>query len=743
MKKWRMVEKEGYCLIINEGGATLGISAANKNAIIEVDGYAFKDLNRNGVLDAYEDWRLPVEERVADLAKKLSIAEIAGLMLYSSHQFLSFRSWNSDDPEARDADDTREFAWDLTEDQKQFLYNDNLRHVLVAIIDDAFTAARWNNNAQAFVEGIGSGIPVNTSSDPRHGINVNGEFDMGAGSKISVWPQHIGLAATFDPAIVEEFGDIASKEYRAMGIATALSPQIDLATEPRWNRFNGTFGPGSRLSADLTRAYCDGFQSSEGDSEINDGWGYDSVNAMAKHWPGGGSGESGRDAHFGYGQYAVYPGGNFEEHLISFTEGAFKLKGKTGVTSAIMPYYTISYNIDKNGENVGNSYSKYIITDLLRNKYGFDGVVCTDWGITQDFFDMTNLMSGKCWGVEGLSETDRHYKIIMAGVDQFGGNNDAGPIIAAYKKGVNEHGETFMRERMEKSAVRLLRNIFRVGLFENPYLDPEASRDLVGCTEYSERGFQAQLRSVVMLKNKENLLPLKKKQKVYIPRRYTGPAHSWFGMPEPAVDEIPVDTAVVKRYFDIVDSPDEADCAFAFIVTPDNLPYIREEGYRPISLQYKPYTATAARAESIAAPGDNRTYKDKIINTSNEKHLDMVLETKKAMGEKPVIVFIKTKNPVVPAEFEGAADAILLDFCVQPEALMDIVSGKAEPSGLLPFILPRDMETVEKHNEDVPFDIEPYVDDCGNSYNFAFGLNWNGVIDDERTKRYCIAGERG
>ncbi|MDZ7649912.1 MAG: glycoside hydrolase family 3 N-terminal domain-containing protein [Cytophagales bacterium] len=142
--------------------------------------------------------------------------------------------------------------------------------------------------------------------------------------------------------LVEQFGSIASKEYRALGIATALSPQVDIATDPRWYRTSGTFGENPYLSADIGRAYIDGFQTSLGDKEIADGWGYESVNAMVKHWPGGGSGEAGRDAHYAFGKYAVYPGSNFASHLIPFTEGAFKLKGKTGMASAVMPYYTIS-----------------------------------------------------------------------------------------------------------------------------------------------------------------------------------------------------------------------------------------------------------------------------------------------------------------------------------------------------------------------------------------------------------------
>jgi beta-glucosidase len=339
-EKWKLIEKDGYSIILNEGGAALGIGAGMKDHILTVDGYAFKDLNRNGVLDPYEDWRLPLEERIADLAGRMSIEEIAGLMLYSVHQTIC-----KGNPMAalmypgQDFPDTREHIWDLTDIQKQFLKDDHVRHVLIAMVEDTPTAARWNNQAQAFTESIGLGIPINSSSDPRHSISLLAEFNMGAGGDLSVWPDGIALAATFDPELVKQFGEVAAREYRAMGLATALSPQIDLASEPRWFRFYGTFGEGTKLAVDLARAYCDGFQTSRGEREIAGGWGYDSVNAMVKHWPGGGSGEGGRDAHYGFGKYAVYPGNNFAEHLKPFLEGAFKLEGKTGQAAAVMPYY--------------------------------------------------------------------------------------------------------------------------------------------------------------------------------------------------------------------------------------------------------------------------------------------------------------------------------------------------------------------------------------------------------------------
>ena len=470
--RWSETDSGIIRTVTNRGGQTLGYVTTSGVTLLTVDRFAFKDLNRNGSLDPYEDWRLSTEERAGDLASRMSVEQIAGLMLYSAHQAVPaaggrFGGTYGGQPFAESGAN----AWDLSDQQTDFLTNDDLRHVLITTVESPEVAARWNNNVQALVEGIGLGIPANNSSDPRHETRPEAEYNAGAGGQISQWPTSIGLAATFDPALVRQFGEIASKEYRALGITTALSPQIDLATDPRWFRFSGTFGEDPALATDMARAYVDGFQTSGGDAEIADGWGYESVNAMVKHWPGGGTGEAGRDAHYGFGKYAVYPGNHFELNLLPFTEGAFKLAGKTGVAAAVMPYYTISFDEDTvYGENVGNAYSRYVITDLLRDTYRFDGVVCTDWGVTRDHTAMDQFGSTP-WGVEGLSEEERHYKALMAGVDQFGGNNDAGPVIAAYAMGVAERGEAFIRARFEASAVRLLRNMFRTGLFEDPYLD--------------------------------------------------------------------------------------------------------------------------------------------------------------------------------------------------------------------------------------------------------------------------------
>ena len=752
--KWIEIPTEnGYNIIENKRGQTLGYSPSSGVAILTDKGYAFKDLNRNGVLDVYEDWRLPAEERAQDLADRLTVEQIAGMMLYSSHQSVPSRGgmFGGARYNGKPYGESGASASDLSDAQKKFLAEDNLRAVLVTTVESPAIAAQWNNNMQAFVEGMGHGVPVNTSSDPRHETSATAEYNYGAGGEISHWPTSLGLAATFDPALVEEFGQIASCEYRALGITTALSPQIDLATEPRWTRFYGTFGESPELDTDMARAYVDGFQTSTGKDEIAGGWGYGSVNAMVKHWPSGGPEEGGRDAHYNYGKYAVYPGGAFETHLKPFTEGAFKLAGPTSKASAVMPYYTISTGIDPSGKNVGNSFSKYIITDLLREKYSYDGVVCTDWNITYDNLGIDRF-DGKCWGVEELTVAQRHYECLKAGVDQFGGNNDKGPVLEAYAMWVEEFGLDSADRRFRESAVRLLMNSFRTGLFENPYLDPAESEEIVGNPEFMQKGYEAQLKSVVMVKNSDSVLPMKSaevKPKVYVPQRYFPQMVNFFGMVTPERWEETFATELLEKYYEPVSDPAEADFAIVVIDAPTSgTGYSAEDvrkggnGYIPISLQYSDYTAEHAREVSLAG-GDrleksaNRSYKGKSVKTVNKTDLETVVETKKAMGDKPVITVVSTGKPFVP-EFEPYSDAILVSFGCQNQALLDLISGAVEPSALLPMQLPADMKTVELQMEDVPFDMDCYVDSEGNAYDFAYGLNWSGRINDARTEKYSV-----
>lgn len=311
-----------------------------------------------------------------------------------------------------------------------------------------------------------------------------------------------------------------------------------------------------------------------------------------------------------------------------------------------------------------------------------------------------------------------------------------------------------MRQRFEQSAFRILKNIIRTGLFENPYLDVQKSEEIVGQEKYMKAGYDAQLNSMVLLKNRNHILPLTPGCKLYIPQRYIPDTVDWTGNPIPGKWDLPKGYERFKEEFELVKTPEEADAALCLIDAPAVSDMIRGydradaakggNGIVPISIQYRPYTAKKARKKSIAGETRegryiDRSYYGKTVQTKNEKDLDLILDTRKSMGEKPVIVCVYAAGPLVVNEFEPAADGILINFNNTVKPLIDILSGKYEPSGLLPFQIPAGMDTVEEQKEDVPFDMDCHVDSEDHVYNYAYGMNWRGVISDARTKKYAPA----
>ena len=733
-KRYTLLPGPGYTLVKNAEGPVLGMASLR---LKEADGLAFKNLSGQDSLLPYEDWRLPKEVRARDLAGRLSKEQIAGLMLWSPHQMVPFLPGmpfrghydgggfvpGVTDPAA------------LSDEQIRFVKTEQIRNILLVQAQSAEVSAGWNNHLQALAEQSAFGIPVCISSDPRHAAGKKTAEFSGTGREVSRWPEGLGMAATFDTDLMKQFASVVSKEYRAMGISQALGPQIDLATEPRWMRFEDTMGSHRDMVTDLARAYCDGLQTTEG---TPDGWGSTSVAAMVKHWPGGGTGESGRDAHYAYGKFAVFPGNRLDDHKKPFTEGAFKLEGPTGKAAAVMPYYTVSWDQDTvYGENVGNSYSKYFIHDLLRQEAGYDGVVCTDWGITDDPLGPMNGFGTRAHGVEHLTEAERYLLLLENGVDMFGGCSRKEPVLQAYALGCEKHGEAVMEAKFRRSATRILTLMFRLGLFDNPYLDPGESAAIVGAEEYVQAGLAAQRRSVVLLKNRDHTLPLKKGSKIYVPGRHVDAHLGFFRQPVPAQDITPLGEKDTQGFFRLVDTPEEADAAVVFMESPLSDCYSQDDvdaggnGYLPISLQYRPYRANAAREHSIAR-GDfrenncDRSYRGKTNTARNESDLDNLLSAREAMGSKPVIAVLQLHNPAVVSEFEPAADGIVAHFGVENRVLMEILTGDAAPGGKLPIFMPASMETVETHCEDIADDMEPYEDACGNRYSFGFGLTYEG-----------------
>ncbi|KAJ5721993.1 hypothetical protein N7488_000028 [Penicillium malachiteum] len=460
----------------------------------------------NGSTVPYRDANLPIDDRVEDLLSRMTLAEKAGLM---------FQDMIMPGPGGTLMQETNPLLPILPTDE--LIGQKLMSHFnLLGGVKNAREIAQWYNRLQKRALETRLGIPVTLSSDPRNHFTDNLGTSFLAGI-LSQWPETLGLAALRSEELVERFANVARQEYLALGIRTALHPQIDLATEPRWSRIAATFGEDADLSSKLVAAYIRGFQGSH--------LGPESVATMTKHFPGGGPQKDGEDPHFDYGKEQVYPGNNMEYHL-----KPFKAAIAAGTTQ-MMP--------------LGFAFNKSIITDLLRNECGFTGIVCTDWGLITDAVILGQPMPARAWGVEHLNEVERVQKVIEAGCDQFGGESRPDLVIELVEKGL------IPESRLDESVRRLLREKFTLGLFEQPFVDEEAAASIVGNSEFVKEGEDAQRRAFTLLTNKNNILPLKKSD----------------NMAQVYVEG--VDTALVQaRGFQVVKLPSDADFALLRLKAP-------------------------------------------------------------------------------------------------------------------------------------------------------------------------------
>jgi beta-glucosidase len=607
-----------------------------------IDSLTFRDLNKNGKMDIYEDSRRLVDERINDLLSQMNIEEKAGSMFIPPVSMKKDGSI-SEKPSLSDV-----FSL-MTAGTSKMLFGMHINHFNIFTGTHKKGMALWYNNLQKLAERTRLGIPITIASDPRNSFSNNPLAAAFAGD-FSLWPEPIGLAAIGDSILVNKFADITRQEYLATGIRVALHPMADLATEPRWGRINGTFGEDAALSAKLTASYIKGFQ---GDS-IASG----SVVCMIKHFAGGGPQKEGIDPHFAVSKGQVYPGKNFNYHLIPF-EAAFKAGA-----AEIMPYYGIP--MDQTSENVGFSFNKEMITGLLRNKYHFDGVVCTDWGLLKDIKVLGYIiLPARARGMEKASPEERMLKIINAGVDQFGGEMMPDMLVKLVKEGkVSE-------ARLDTSARRLLKIKFELGLFDNPFVDVANAEKIVGNPEFISAGEDAQRRSIVLLKNNSGsggkALPLKTGIKVYISN---------------------LDPVTAGRYATVVKKPEEADFAIIRLKAPT---------------QHIKGTGLIGRMFSAGDLDFKGKKKEEILKT---------------LKSVPSIVDIYLDRPAVIPEIAEASKGLLVNFGASDDALLDVIFGKINPSAKLPFEMPSSMEAVRNQKEDVPYDSKDPL------FPFGFGLSY-------------------
>jgi beta-glucosidase len=630
-----------YINKVNQSNNNMSLLLPRAQDII-IEGVRFRDLNKNGKLDIYEDNRQSIEDRVDDLLSQMTIEEKAGSM------FINIIKMNP--------------KGDLLEVPTFFNnYIDILMSIFLPSNSDmiiqkkmnsfnimekysANILGKYNNEIQKIAEKTRLGIPITVASDPRHG-NSNEQNNSNGPTvyteSFSKWPNTLGLAATRDTLLVKKFGEIAREEYKSVGIRLALHPMADLATEPRWGRIYGTFGEDAKLSAEMTKAYVLGFQGEK--------LGFNSVACMTKHFSGGGPQEDGEDPHFYYGKNQVYPGNNFNYHLIPFIDGAFKAN-----TAQIMPYYGIP--VGQTSEDVAFGFNKDIITDLLRDSLKFDGVVCTDWSIVTDKL----IMPPMSWGVEDLADIQKVKKIIDAGCDQIGGESIPEMIVDLVKSG------NLTEERINISVKRLMKDKFTLGLFDNPFVELELISSIVGNKSFQKVADKANRKSIVMLKNK--ILPLNKQKKVFI-------------------EGFTLENSISDRY-SIVEEISDSDIIIKKVQTPydERNEFFLEAMIRQGRLYY------------------------------NKKEIDRI---DYLSSKKPLILVVNLERPAILTQIQKNADAVLVDFGSSNDALLDVIFGKFNPSGKLPFELPSSWEAVLNQKEDLPYDSKDPL------YNYGHGLSYD------------------
>lgn len=621
-------------------------------SLITAEGYQFKDLNRNGLLDKYEDWRLPNEVRAKDLLSKMTLEEKAGFMLISTARLGSDRGASMTSSGISSTPSSELNEEDQVQNNNMFTRRPlespmmssagstkavtkfHLRHFIFRGNESVRITSEWTNKLQALCESDGLGIPAIIASNPRNHITKDVAIGASVGrTAFSTWPGELGLSAMRDLKLVREFANIARQEWAAVGLRKGYMYMADLSTELRWQRIEGTFGENAEWVAKMITEIVLGFQ---GKTLSNK-----SVALTTKHFPGGGAGVGGQDPHFEWGKYEHFPGKMFQNNLIPF-----KAAIKAG-TSAIMPYYSIP--LDTKYEKIAYAYNKAVIKDLLRDSLGFTGIINSDTGPIE-------MMP---WGAEKLDITERYQRTLEAGVNLYSGTADPSKLIETLRAGKVD------LKLVDTSVFRLLMEKFKLGLFENPYVDVASAEKLVGNSRFQAKAALAMRKSIVLLRNEQNLLPLKPKTKIYFEsylQQRNGPSSNIY-LPQ----QNKQNTVFVK-------TPEEADVIVVWI-SPSSKSLFQSDG-SPL------YLSLSKNSVDVA-----------YIN-----HLSSI---------KPTVLAINYTNPWVISEIynkdtQKNIKSVIATFGTTIDAILDVVTGKFNPTGKMPFTTPVSEEVVEKQLSDVP-----------------------------------------
>ena len=732
-------------------GKPASLEARVKGVLTE-KGRQFKDLNANGQVDTYEDWRKPVEERVADLVERMTLEEKAGLMLIDTVNA-------SCDPATGEFGTVPPTAVDFigTQRMHRFIFRnvvDSGERGACQVGGGGFAtnvrvtpaeAATFMNQMQELSEGTRLGIPVLYKSNARNHIDAQARAGINeAAGAFSAFPKEAGVAAAAlgeqakatgeatdgDMSVVEDFAAVMGEEWSSIGLRGMYGYMADLSTEPRWYRTHETFTEDAPLGANIMGQLVETLQGEVG-KDGNSLSPETDVALTMKHFPGGGPQELGFDPHYAFGKAQVYPGDAFGYHLQPF-EAAIE----AGVSS-IMPYYGVPVDVTHEGvdyDEVGMAFSDQIVNGLLRDQMGFAGYVNSDTGIIND----------RAWGLEDATIPERVAAAINSGTDTLSGFNQVQTIIDLVDAGL------VTEERVDLAAERLLAPMFEMGLFEDPYVDPAVATATVGSDENRAVALDLQRKSTVLLQNREidgeSLLPLDGGETVYVLGNVDADEVAAAGYDvidgnDPAEQRTAADAdvALISMTARNVNTGTYASTSPATGLNPEHVNPSVIEGYDGLDGQSLYGESDACVINGGGACTDNGLrfggsfpWETSIIDFSGmadaeswevTPSLDTVQQVMGEVGAENTVLDVYFRQPFVLDEASGLRDAgaILANFGNSTAALIDIVSGEFNPQGRMPFALAGTREAIIQQNSDTPGYDET---DDGALYPFGFGLSY-------------------
>jgi beta-glucosidase len=668
------------------------VIGARVKPVLNVEGIEFKDLNGNGQLDPYEDWRLSPAQRAADLVRRMSPNEKIGLMVINSRSMgisqhdpeLTSHDGALDEQYHRVKNDPHNTAGLPYEGTTQQITELHMRHFIMRETPPGSKIAAWVNAMNEVAEGTRLGIPVLVAANSK---NELGGFKLGSTPQdqdFTQWPGTLGLAATADLAVIRDFAEKSRTEWMACGLRKGYMYMADTVTDPRWFRTNGTFGEDPEF---ISRAITTVVQAFQGE----DGLGREGVALTIKHFPGGGARENGFDPHYAEGRFNVYPTpGSLQAYHLPPFQAAIDAGA-----SSVMPYYAIPSD-EKSAmpqppldafEQVGFAFNKPVL-DLLR-EMGHRGYVNSDSGI----------LSKMAWGVSDLSVPERVGRAVMAGTDIIADTNDIGSIRTAFLQGL------FSSERLDEAAHRLVEEMFALGLFDNPYVDVDKADEVVANKRYAAAAEEAHRRSVVLMKNHDGALPLTPGrlagQRVYVELFERD-------LTVAKLDRLRASLAAAHPDIEFTLDVHRADVAVLFL--------------NPFTGSYFEFTGLL----------------DLDIHEATHVNLGKIRQIRAAVPR--LVVGLNVILPWLLGTIEPLADALVAGFDTRTEALFDVIVGAAQPRGRLPLTFPLDNAAIAIDENgicaspnDVPgFDKEKYmggrpyvyVDSEGNRYQSGYGLSY-------------------